>query len=94
MFAGYGGFNVTLSPAFSPAIQGGWRWAACMPVANLRGGGEYGEEWHPGRHEAAQAERVRRLHRGSGISIREKYTNTKRLAILGRSNGGLLIGAR
>ena len=62
-------------------------------VANLRGGGEYGEEWHrPARSCTSRTCSTTSSPRREYL-IREKYTNPKRLAILGRSNGGLLIGA-
>ena len=63
MLYGYGGFNVTLSPSFSPPIQSWLEMGGVYAVANLRGGGEYGEEWHQAGTRLQEAERVRRLHR-------------------------------
>ena len=70
---GYGGFNISLTPGFSARpTSPGWRWAASTRWPNLRGGGEYGEDVAPGRHQAAQAERVRRLHRRRRVADREQ----------------------
>jgi prolyl oligopeptidase len=93
MLYGYGGFNVTLSPSFSPAIQGWLEMGGVYVVANLRGGGEYGEEWHQAGTRARKQNVFDDFIAAAEYLIRENYTNPKRLAILGRSNGGLLIGA-
>ena len=66
---GYGGFNISLTPGVlaSPRSRG-WRWAASTRVANLRGGGEYGEDWHKAGTKLAEAERLRRLHRRGRVA--------------------------
>lgn len=93
MLYGYGGFNITLSPAFSPAIQGWLEMGGVYVVANLRGGGEYGEEWHLAGTKLRKQNVFDDFIAAAEYLVREKWTNPKRLAILGRSNGGLLIGA-
>jgi prolyl oligopeptidase len=90
---GYGGFNISMTPGFSPAILGWMEMGGVYAVANLRGGGEYGKLWH----EAGRLERKQNVFDdfiaageyliSSGISAKG------RLAAMGRSNGGLLIGA-
>ncbi len=90
---GYGGFNVSLTPGFSPTRlilleQGG---VFAMP--NLRGGGEYGKEWH----EAGTKEQKQNVFddfiAAAEFLIENNYTSSERIAIQGGSNGGLLVGA-
>ena len=69
---GYGGFDISLHAAFSPGRSSGSRWAACMRMPNLRGGGEYGEEWHEAGTQGQQAERVRRFHRRGRVPDRRR----------------------
>ena len=93
VLTGYGGFNVSLTPFFDPGLRAWLDAGGVFAIANLRGGGEFGEEWHKA---------------GSGINkqnvfddfiacaehlIKAGYTNPSKLGIEGGSNGGLLMGA-
>jgi prolyl oligopeptidase len=93
LLAGYGGFSVNMTPRFSATrfawLERGGSWA----VPNLRGGAEYGEEWH----KAGTRERKQNVFDdfigAAEFLVREGYTKPERLAIAGGSNGGLLVGA-
>jgi prolyl oligopeptidase len=90
---GYGGFNASLTPYFS-AFTAAWVEAGGLyAVANLRGGGEFGEDWH----QAGMLDRKQNVFddflAAADWLIANKYTRPDRLAIMGGSNGGLLVGA-
>jgi prolyl oligopeptidase len=90
---GYGGFNVSLTPIFRASVLAWLEMGGVYAEANLRGGGEYGENWHKAGTLANKQNVFNDFIAGAEYLIKERYTRSARLGIYGRSNGGLLIGA-
>jgi prolyl oligopeptidase len=93
LLTGYGGFNVSSTPAFSAMAATWMAKGGVWALANMRGGGEFGEEWH----HAGMLEKKQNVFddfiAAAEWLIANKYTSTPKLAIRGGSNGGLLMGA-
>jgi prolyl oligopeptidase len=94
LLEGYGGYNVSMSPHFVGPLGRIWLdHGGIYVVANLRGGGEYGEEWHRAGNLTRKQNVFDDFIASAEYLIGQKYTSAARLAILGGSNGGLLMGA-
>ena len=93
MLYAYGGFNVSLTPAFSIANAVWLENGGIYAVANLRGGGEYGKKWHDAGTQMQKQNVFDDFIAAAEYLIKEKYTSSDFLAIKGGSNGGLLVGA-
>jgi prolyl oligopeptidase len=89
---GYGGFNVSLTPMFNPTIVPWLEAGGVYVVANLRGGGEYGEDWHRAGMQGNKQNVFDDFYACAEWLVANKYTTSTRLAIEGGSNGGLLTG--
>lgn len=90
---GYGGFNISITPGFSPATAAWVANGGVYAVANLRGGGEYGREWHEAGMRLQKQNVFNDCIAAAEYLIEKNYTQPSRLALQGRSNGGLLVGA-
>jgi prolyl oligopeptidase len=90
---GYGGFDISLTPAYSPNILAWVAAGGVYAVANLRGGNEEGEEWHRAGMLAHKQNVFDDFHAAAETLIRDGWTTPEQLAISGGSNGGLLVGA-
>jgi prolyl oligopeptidase len=93
MLYGYGGFSVTTSPTYRPDVPAWLELGGVWVTASMRGGAEYGEAWH----EAGMLEKKQNVFDDfiavAEHLVKEKYTSPSKLAIMGGSNGGLLVGA-
>ncbi len=90
---GYGGFDISLQPFYSPAVAAWLERGGVYAVANLRGGSEYGEAWHHAGMRAQKQNVFDDFIAAAEFVIHEGWTTSAHLAIQGGSNGGLLVGA-
>jgi len=93
VLTGYGGFNISMTPAFSRSLLFWLEQGGVYAVANLRGGGEFGEKWHRGGMLANKQNVFDDFIAAAEHLCEMRYTNRGSLALSGGSNGGLLVGA-
>jgi prolyl oligopeptidase len=90
---GYGGFNISMTPAFSRSLLLWLESGGVLAVPNIRGGGEYGESWHQAGILGSKQNSFDDFIGAAEWLIEQRYTRPERLAAAGGSNGGLLVGA-
>jgi prolyl oligopeptidase len=93
LMTGYGGFNLSETPFWNPAVAWWLQQGAWFALPSLRGGGEYGESWHQQGMFEKKQNVFDDWFAAAQYLIANKYTSPQRFAITGRSNGGLLMGA-
>jgi prolyl oligopeptidase len=93
ILSGYGGFDIALTPEFSPAVAVWLEMGGVYAVPNLRGGGEYGEAWHLAGIKEKKQNVFDDCIAAAEYLIAERWTSPSKLALKGGSNGGLLVGA-
>lgn len=93
ILTGYGGFNINMNPGFSATIFPWLEDGGVYAIPNLRGGGEYGKNWHEGGMQSHKQNVFDDFIAAAQYLVDSKYTSPSRLAISGGSNGGLLTGA-
>jgi prolyl oligopeptidase len=93
LLTGYGGFDISLTPSFDREIYLWLEHGGVYAVANLRGGAEFGEDWHRAGMLGKKQNVFDDMIAAASYLIAEKYTDSNHLAISGASNGGLLMGA-
>ncbi len=90
---GYGGFNITVTPRFNPVYAVWLQLGGVYAVANLRGGGTYGEQWHQAGMLGNKQNVFDDFAWAAKYLVKQGYTSKQHLGIMGYSNGGLLVGA-
>ncbi len=90
---GYGGYGISLTPRFNPTLRVWFDAGGVYAIANLRGGGEFGEEWHKAGNLTNKQNVFDDFIACAEHLIKRKYTRPAKLAVMGGSNGGLLMGA-
>ncbi|WP_224362099.1 prolyl oligopeptidase family serine peptidase [Hyalangium versicolor] len=93
LLTGYGGFNISITPGFNRLSRAWLEQGGIIAIANLRGGAEFGEEWHLNGSLTKKQNVFDDFYACAKLLVDQKYTQPKKLAIQGGSNGGLLMGA-
>jgi prolyl oligopeptidase len=93
MLTAYGGYGSVRAPSYEPQVPAWLEAGGVYAVANIRGGGEYGEPWHQRGSREHKQQSFDDFIAAAEYLVRERYTAPQRLAIYGHSNGGLLVGA-